>query len=170
MQLKEEEENGLATTNWPVAAPFSLRGHLGTMQLKEEEREWTGYYQLTCGSSLQLTRSPRDNAAEGRRKRMDWLLPTDLWQLPSATQGHLWTMQLKEDKRMDWPLLSGSPLDNAAEERKREWTGLYQLGHLRAMQLMEEEDNGLASTNWVTSGQCSWRKKRMDWPLPIGSP
>ena len=33
------------------------------------------------------------------------------------------------------------------------------------MQLKEEE-NGLASTNWVTLGQCSWRKKkRMDWPL-----
>ena len=154
-----------------MAAPFSYTRSPRDNATEGRRREWTGYYQLTCGSSLQLTRSPRDNAAEGRRKRMDRLLPTDLWQLPSATQGHLWTMQLKEDERMDWPLLSGSPLDNAAEERKREWIGLYQLGHLRAMQLKEEEDNGLASTNWVTLGQCSWRKKkRMDWPLPTGSP
>ena len=34
--------------------PSAIRGHLGTMQLKEKEREWTGCYQLTCGSSLQL--------------------------------------------------------------------------------------------------------------------
>ena len=34
--------------------PSAMQGRLGAMQLKEEEREWTGCYQLTCGSSLQL--------------------------------------------------------------------------------------------------------------------
>ena len=71
---------------------------------------------------------------------MDWLLPSDVWQLPSAIPGPLRTMQLKEEENglatTNWPVAAA----------------FSYTGHLWTMQL-KEENNGLATTNWPVAAQ-----------------